>query len=383
MDIETDVLIVGGGIAGCSAAYYLARDGVEVALVERGEVGRGATSRNAGSLHQQLMPFTFREGSARERRARISTLPLMVAAAGVWQDLSRELDGDIELRIVGGLMVAETDEHMAFLADKVALEREQGLDVHMMTGNELRDLAPYLSEAVIGAEYAPGEGKLNPLRAIVGMVKGAKQRGARLFQGRELLDLERDARGFTSRVIGGRVRSQRVVNAAGPWAAQVAAKVGISLPVEPNCVQSSVTERTAPLVDHLVCHAEKILSLKQVANGGLIVGGGWPARIDPFTNGLTVLAENVRANVVLACQMVPGLERVRLLRSWAGVNIKSDGKPILGEVPGVPGFYNVVPPDAGLTMGPICAKLVTEQMTGRRPSLDIEIFSVERNFPST
>jgi glycine/D-amino acid oxidase-like deaminating enzyme len=376
MDIETDVLIVGGGIAGCSAAYYLARDGVEVALVDRGEVGRGATGRNAGSLHQQLMPFTFREGSARERQARVSTLPLMVAAAGVWQELSRELDGDIELRIVGGLMVAESDEHMAFLADKVALERDQGLDVHMVSGNELRTLAPYLSEAVIGAEYAPGEGKLNSLRAIAGLVKGAKQGGARLFQGRELLDLEHGAGGFTARVTGGRVRCQRVVNAAGPWSAQVAAKVGISLPVEPNCVQSGVTERTAPLVSHLVCHAEKILSLKQVANGGLIIGGGWPARIDPVTNGLTVLAENVRANVALACQMVPGLEKVRLLRSWAGVNIKSDGKPILGEVPGVPGFYNVVPPDAGLTMGPICARLVVEQMTGRRPSMDIGIFSV-------
>ena len=141
-----------------------------MALIDRGEIGRGASSRNAGSLHQQLMPFTFREGNAEERRARVVTLPLM-AAAGVWQELSRELDGGIELRIVGGLMVAETDEQMAFLADKVALERDQGLDVHMVSGNELRTLAPYLSEAVIGAEYAPGEGKLNPLLAIAGLAR--------------------------------------------------------------------------------------------------------------------------------------------------------------------------------------------------------------------
>ena len=381
MDIETDVLIVGGGIAGCCTAYYLARDGVEVALIDRGEIGRGASSRNAGSLHQQLMPFTFREGDAEERRARVVTLPLMAAAAGVWQELSRELDGGIELRIVGGLMVAETDEQMAFLADKVALERDQGLDVHMVSGNELRTLAPYLSEAVIGAEYAPGEGKLNPLLAIAGLVRAAKGRGARLFRGRELLDLEHGTGGFTARVIGGRVRCRRVVNAAGPWAAEVAAKVGVSLPVEPNCVQSSITERTPPLIGHLVCHAEKVLSLKQVANGGLIIGGGWPARIDPVTNGLTVLAENVLANVALACQMVPGLEGARLLRTWAGVNIKSDGKPILGEVPGVPGFYNAVPTDAGMTMGPICARLVAEQMTGRQPSIDIGMFSVERAAP--
>ena len=381
MDIETDVLIVGGGIAGCSAAYYLARDGGEVALVDRGEVGRGASGRNAGSLHQQLMPFTFREGSARERQARVDTLPLMVAASGVWQELSRELDGDIELRIIGGLMVAETDEQMAFLADKAALEQDQGLDVHMVSGNELRTLAPYLSEAVIGAEYAPGEGKLNPLRAIAGLVQGAKRSGARFFEGRELLDLERGPADFTALLTGGRVRCRRVLNAAGPWAAQVAAKVGVSLAVEPNCVQSSVTERTTPLVGHLVCHAEKILSLKQVTNGGLIIGGGWPAKIDPATSDLTVLAENVRANVALACQMVPDLERKRLLRSWAGVNIRSDGKPFLGEVPGVPGFYNAVPPDAGLTMGPICAKLVAEQMTGRPTSLDIGMFTIERAAP--
>ena len=100
-----------------------------------------------------------------------------------------------------------------------------------------------------------------------------------------------------------------------------------------------------------------------------------------MTNGLTVLAENVLANVALACQIVPGLEGARLLRSWAGVNIKSDGKPILGEVPGVPGFYNAVPTDAGMTMGPICARLVAEQMTGRQPSFDIGIFSVERAAP--
>ena len=79
--------------------------------------------------------------------------------------------------------------------------------------------------------------------------------------------------------------------------------------------------------------------------------------------------------------MVPDLERKRLLRSWAGVNIRSDGKPFLGEVPGVPGFYNAVPPDAGLTMGPICAKLVAEQMTGRPTSLDIGMFTIERAAP--
>ncbi|MDP6884217.1 MAG: FAD-dependent oxidoreductase, partial [Rhodospirillales bacterium] len=292
MDIETDVLIVGGGIAGCSAAYYLARDGVEVVLIDQGEVGRGASGRNAGSLHQQLMPFIFREGSARERQARVDTLPLMAAASGVWQELSRELDGDIELRVVGGLMVAETDDQMAFLADKAALEQDQGLDVHMVSGNELRTLAPYLSEAVIGAEYAPGEGKLNPLKAIAGLVRGAKRHGARFFEGRQLLELERGRTGFTALLAGGRVRCRRVVNAAGPWSARIAAKVGVSLAVEPNCVQSGVTERTEPVVDHLVCHAEKILSLKQVANGGLIIGGGWPASIDPVTNGLTVMAEN-------------------------------------------------------------------------------------------
>ena len=174
VDIKTDVLIVGAGVVGCAAAYYLAREGVEVAVLDRDEIGRGASSRNAGSLHQQLMPFIFRVGSNEERQARISTLPLMVAASDVWLELSQELGIDIEMRIMGGLMVATTSDQMEFLTEKVALEREQGLDVHIISGNELRTLAPYLAPSIIGAEYAPGEGKIIPLRAITGLIRQAK-----------------------------------------------------------------------------------------------------------------------------------------------------------------------------------------------------------------
>ena len=376
--IQTDVLIVGGGVSGCATAYYLSREGVDVVLIERDDINAGASGRNAGSLHLQLMAFIFRRVDAEERTGRQAVLPMYRAAIETWRELSGELDCDIELRTCGGLMVAESDAHMRFLADKIDLERAQGLDVHMLSRSEVRDLAPYLSDRVVGAEFCPGEGKLNPILAVPALARAAERHGARIQRHTRLMALIREGAGFKAETDRGPIICHRVVNAAGPWSPTVATMVGVALPVEQRCVLSNVTEAAPPLIGHLVCHAERILTLKQVANGNIIIGGGWPAILDRASGYPMVSRRQVEANLWTAHGVVPSLARLRLLRSWAGVNIASDGRPILGEVTGVKGFYNAVPTDAGLTMGPVCARLLAEQMTGRPCSVDIGPYSIDR-----
>ena len=92
----------------------------------------------------------------------------------------------------------------------------------------------------------------------------------------------------------------------------------------------------------------------------------------------TVLRESIAGNMWTAVQIVPGLGRLRMLRSWAGINIASDGRPILGEVPGVQGFFNAIPADSGLTLGPIGARLVAEQLAGKSLSIDIGPYAIDR-----
>ena len=378
MDIETDVLVVGGGICGCAVAYFLARQGVDVVLIDRDDLFTQASGRNAGSLHIQLVAFVYELGDAAERRSREATLPLFKEAVETWKGLSRELDCDIELSIGGGLMVAETEAQLRFLDGKTCIERAHGIDTHVITGAEVHALAPYLSEAVIGAEYCPGEGKLNPFRATSALARAAERAGARILRHTALAGLDRDRRGFDAKTDHSPIRCRRVVNAAGPWASEVGAMVGLKLPVRKVCVQANVTEPTAHFVDHLVYHCRRILTLKQVSNGNLVIGGGWPATVEPGTGHLKVARKSIEGNLWVAAHVVPRVRHLRLLRSWACMNLRTDGRPILGEVPGIPGFFNAIPADAGYTLGPVSARLVAEVMTGKSPTFDIAPFSVDR-----
>src|SRR3954469_14358452 len=164
---ETDVVVVGGGLAGCALAYYLAGEGVEVALLERGELNREASGTNAGSFHFQIAIHQLTSfdtgGAVRERL--LDEVRLMAGAAGLWSDLADELQGELAVHIPGALMVAETPQELQLLREKIEIERDAGLETHLLVGQELRSFAPFLAEDLTGAVYCPREGHANPLLA--------------------------------------------------------------------------------------------------------------------------------------------------------------------------------------------------------------------------
>ena len=377
LELETDVLVVGGGILGCAVAYYLARAGVEVILIERHDVSTHASGRNAGSLHVQIQSVFARRTDPVWVKGFDDQLPLFPLAVRTWKELAAELDDDIELKICGGLMVAETAEHMRFLEAKAKRERAGGLTVEVLGQSELRDVAPYLSKRLAGAEYCPDEGKVNPTLATPAVARAAEYHGARILRHTELLELRPTGEGFEARSSRGPIRCRRVVDAAGPWAAEVAAMVGVTIPVRCKTVQQIVTEPVAPFISHLVEHAERKLTMKQAAAGHVILGGGWPGAIDPETGYPEVVPAAIEGSLGTSVQVAPRLAHLRLLRAWSGINVEIDGKPALGPVPGVPGFHVAVA-GTGYTLGPICAKLLAETLLGRTPSMDLEPFSIAR-----
>ena len=378
LDASTDVLIVGGGVVGCSTAYYLARDGVEVMLIERSDLNTQASGRNAGSLHVQLQGAFYRSDSEAVLAGRLDTLPLFMEGVRTWKELAGELDDDIELVANGGLMVAETEDQMRFLTMKAGQEKSRGIEVAIIGAAEVRRMAPYLSDRIIGAEYCPNEGKLNPTRAVPALARGAEAAGARILREVELLGIEVVDGGFRARTNRGTIRCKRLVNAAGPFAASIGAMVGIDLPISQRCVQGTITEPVEPFVSHLVYHVDRILTFKQVTNGNLLIGGGWPAHLDPATWSMTALRDSIQSNMWVAQFIVPRVAHLRLMRVWAGVNLRTDGRPILGEVRKVPGYHLAITADAGMSLGPACARLVAENLCGRKMSYDITPFSIDR-----
>ena len=378
IDTDTDILIVGGGIMGCSLAYWLAREGREVALIDRYDLNTQASGTNAGSIHVQILSHW---AWAEEPEAvRATQRPLKLYAEGVrtWRELAKTLDTDIEFSTSGGLMIAETEREFRQIEKKVQRENEAGINTRVLDANEVRKIAPYLSDVVIGADFCPDEGKLNPIAATPAIARGAEKAGARIFRHAGLLKLERSGNRFTATTARGDIRASRVICAAGGWSAEVAAMLGVTLPVTRRALHMNATEAMEYRVPHLIQHMGRRLTLKQASNGTMLIGGGWAAQIDEPTNRAVVQRSSIHGNLWVAQHLMPELGHLRIVRTWSGIiNVMADGLPVMGEVPNVPGFY-IASTSVGYTSGPGAARLISELVLGRKPSLDISAFAFDR-----
>lgn len=376
--IEAETVVVGGGIVGLCVAWFLAAEGAEVALLDSG--GDAGTATNAGSLHVQLQSRLIRRFPELLPGV-LEALPLYPLAVRHWQRLAQLLPVDIDLRLTGGLMVAEDAEQLAFLRQKAEREAELGLEVEILDRRALDRIAPYLGPRVIGAERCAIEGKVDPLAANDAIGRAAGAAGVMRRDGCRVERIEALARGFRLATGHGTARARRLVVAAGAGTGALLAPLGVHVPTVAEPLHMNVTEPAAPTIGHLVQHAERMITMKQLASGQLVIGGGWPAR--PGINGhpAAIARPSLVGNLALACEIVPEVARLRLLRSWAGINTTTDGRSVLGTVPGHPGLFIALPGDAGYTLGPLLARLIADAMQGRRPEVPLDPYAACRFAP--
>ncbi len=367
---RADVVVVGGGLAGCALAYHLAKFGVEVVLLERGELNREASGTNAGSFHFQiaLHQLTGRDLES-DRRRLVADVRLLAAAAEVWSGLEEELGTDLGVHVTGGLMVAETAEELELLVTKQRIEQAAGLETEVLTGSRLRSFAPYLAEDLSGACYCAREGHANSLLAAPAFAARAIEAGAQARTHAAVHRIEGPGSGRPSRfkllTTAGSIEAHRVVNAAGAWAGEVAALSGLNLPLRAEGLHVNVTEPRERMLTPMVQHIGRRLTLKQAANGTFIIGGGWPARPEPAPERYSVRWQSAAGNAAVAVRVMPALADVRVMHMWTGVWASSDDlTPIVGEFEQCPGYFVCVAP-TGFTLGPIVARMLAESMVGR------------------
>jgi glycine/D-amino acid oxidase-like deaminating enzyme len=384
---STDVLVVGGGLAGASLAYYLAREGVEVVLVERGELNREASGTNAGSFHFQIAIHQLTAAETENVRERLQTeVRLHVEAAEVWKGLERELDGHLSIHFTGGLMVAETADQLRLLHEKRVIEEEAGLDIEILEGEELRHFAPYLAHDLAGASFCPQEGHADPALAAPLFALRAVEAGAGIRTHAEVtaiaVDPDGGAHRFTVTTAAGRIRAHRIVNAAGAWANELAALTGFQFPLRSEGLHLNVTEPREHVLVPMVQHIGRRLTLKQTENNTFIIGGGWPARPEARPRRYSTAWESMAGNVAVAVRVVPLLADVRIVRTWSGVMAFTDDlAPIVGESQRLPGYHTLMA-TTGFTLSPLMARLLAEAMaTGR--SVIPPAYAVDRGIRAT
>ncbi len=388
-----DVVVIGGGLIGCATAYYLAKGGATVLMVEKGELNRQASGRNAGSLHFQLEHRLIDHANgALEQFARI--MPLNLAAINDWANLESELGTDLEVTMDGGLMLAETADEVALLERKCSLEKRWGLSTQLLYGSEVQKKAPYLCDEIQAAAFCAQEGHANPRLVTIALAESAVRHGARILTHSRVGVLERTGREWRACIVrdaaAGRdeethdVTGGTVVNAAGAWAGVVAENAGLHCPIRAVPLLMNATERREPFIPHLIQHVSRPLSVKQVRDGNILIGGGWPAHFEQrhgrpdLESRARIDDQSILENLQVAQRMVPGLASFHLLRCWTGiVGVTADELPVLGEVAEVPGFVTAVG-SSGFTLGPTYGRLISELILTGRTSIDIDPYSPAR-----
>jgi glycine/D-amino acid oxidase-like deaminating enzyme len=370
--MQFDTVIIGGGITGMSLSWFLAEEGVAVLCLDHGR-DSGSTA-NAGSMHVQMqsrLASLYPERIDEFER----TLWLYPLAVELWKQLAERLEEDIELRITGGLMVAENNEQMDSLERKSARENRNGVETSLLDRGDLERIAPYLGDTFVGANYCSLEGKVNPLLANAAIERRAQDAGATIRRETDVTGIERRASMFEIASSAGRFNARRVVIAAGARSGELATALGCTLTAQAEPLHMNVTNPAPRTIEHLVQHAARPVTLKQLHSGHVVIGGGWPARAGDTPQ---VLLDSVLGNLELAGHMVPAINGLQLLRTWAGINPVTDLLSVLGGVDRVPGLYIALPGDAGYTLGPICARLLADTLLGRPAEYPLDDFSPDR-----
>jgi glycine/D-amino acid oxidase-like deaminating enzyme len=356
---DCDVLVIGGGVVGLCCALHLARNGVDVLVADRGEPGLGASTTNAGSLHIQLLAYDF-DGTG-EPGPLATALALGPDSVALWRDIARDAGEDLGIRTEGGLILADDAETLSWLRRKVDFESRRGIEAAMLDAAEVRRIAPALDARFTGAAWCPQEGQMDPLRGTAALIRLTRDAGARIAAGLAVTGIEAGFRIITPR---GAFRARKVVNAAGPHAMQVAALAGVTLPMRLIVQQVVVTEAAPPLLRPLVQWARRHLSLKQGNAGHMLIGGGWPGRLDA-DGAARLLRWSVQGNLHIAGQALPALVGLHALRAWSAPNILLDRGPLIAATPGLPGLFHAVTSN-GWTLGPMAGRMVAEAVLGRQ-----------------
>jgi D-hydroxyproline dehydrogenase subunit alpha len=364
-EVQAEVAVLGGGLMGLCSALFLARDGVDVLVIERDEAGMAASTANAGSLHAQLLSYDFEEDGPEDGGPAGHMLRLAPQSIALWKEIAAEAGEDLGIRTEGGLMVADSDVAMRWLRKKSEMERRLGIESHVLGANELRNLAPAISERMVGADFVPAEGYGDPLRGTIAVSQLALKAGVRVMRGTEARGVAREGSRWVLRSERGEVRAGKVVNAAGPWAGVVGRMVGLKLPVSPTVQQVIVTEPVPERITrHLMAYAKRHLSLKQQASGGFLIGGGWFGEVDPASGRTRNVRRSIEGNLWVGGEVLPVLRGLHFIRAWTGLSPVTDRAPILGEASGYPGFFNVVSGN-GYTLAPILGRMTAEAIQGK------------------
>jgi sarcosine oxidase subunit beta len=366
-----DVVIVGGGVHGLAAAYYLAANhGItDVAVLEKGYIGAGGSGRNTAILRSNYLTpegVRFYDRSVK-----------------LYQRLATDLDYNVMFSQRGHLTLAHSDASLRTMRWRAEVNKAEGVDSEVIGPAEITRLAPFVDVSaaarypVLGALYHPPGGIIRHDAVVWGYARGASARGVHIHQNVEVtgIDVTGDrVRGV--RTASGDIATSVVLNATAGWSTLIADMAGVRLPVTTYPLQAAVTEPVKPFLSTVIVSGTLHVYVSQTDRGELVFG----ASVDPFTSysmrGSLEFIEGLAGHVL---ELMPALAKVRLLRQWAGLcDMTPDFSPIMGATP-VAGFLvDVGWGTYGFKAGPVSGEAMAQYIASGKPPEIIAGFGLDR-----
>lgn len=370
LPIETaDVVIIGGGVMGASTAYHLALRGAkDIVLLEKGEFfGQGATGRCAGGVRHQF-------GTEINIRLSIESLQML-------ERFKEETGQDIDYRKCGYIFALTDEKDVATFKHNVELQNRLGVQTEWLEGDDVRGRLPIMNfEDALAGTFNPNDGLVDPNSVVSGYVSAAQRMGAKCFNNAEVTGIDVSSGKVTGvRTARGSIQTRSVVNAAGPWSAQIGGMAGVDLPVRPIRRQMFTTTPLAEVPRDFPFVIDFAQSLYFHREGdGLLIGMSNPAQEDAFDQNVDENFELV--NLEAAITRIPLVEKAGRASHWAGLyEVTPDAHPIFGSTP-VDGFLLVTGFSGhGFMHGPISGKLMAELiLDGKFSTLDVSMLDLAR-----
>ncbi len=371
MSKNADVIIIGSGIIGNSIAYHLVQQGLKVMVLERDNIGDGASSRNGAGV--RLSGRVSPESDLAEDAVR-----------NYWPTLSEELGLDLEYERRGGLNLAFTNAHKSGLEKALKKSHAAGVNAEIISGDEARKICPHVSEIVTNALWCPDDGVANPMLATLGYYRMAKKMGVHYITGEDVISIKK-FRGRARQVITSRgnvYEADKIILAAGFNSRRIAETVGLHLPFLKRIDECIITEPMPKMFSERITTADGNLYLHQTKHGSFIIGGNtnlerYEKNYDAKPQNTTVAAAD---KARLAMKYIPALAEAKIVRQWAGwLDSCVDRLPILQENPEVPGLVLACGFSGhGFAIAPSVGKVVSEIALGQEPHIDVSALSYDR-----
>ncbi len=366
---SAEVVIIGGGISGCSIAYNLAKKGVKnIVVLEKNYICSGSTGRCGAGVRMQW-------GTEMNCKIAKKSIEFFENANEIL-----EYDRDVDFKQSGYLLVADTEKEVDQFKRNIEVQHACGVPSRLLTLDEAREIVPHLNTDVLkGAAFCGRDGFLNPFKTTDAYYKAAKRLGVEFNTFTEVVGFKVESGKITGvETTKGFISTNIVVNAANAYAKNLCDMIGMDIPVYSERHQILVTEPVEPMQDPMVMSFGLNFYVQQSPEGSFIMGRGdsnepRDLRVTSSWHFVEEMAKTV--NMVL-----PPISKLRMVRQWAGLyNMTPDKQPIYDKAENVEGFYLAAGYSGhGFMFGPVTGIVMSEMILSEKPTIDVSMLNLNR-----